>query len=461
MALSQVTDEFIAHIRAAGPRVGPRAGHRVPRRRRHPARPQGGPAAAGGRGRGRGGPRAARGARPAVRPAAAVPRVQGGRPAGWPRGWPTSPRDTRARSGWRSGTRACCRRCCSGSARTSSPRWPPGRSLPSRCPEVSLGPRPRTAGERAGAGRAAWSSGCGGCGPARSGPSSRTAPTPCTWWPGSWPCSSCTGRRRSPSSRSAPLGELHVRWTGSEDGELEVEDEFEDQASAEEDGETPAAPTGCRERPGGNPGMDDMTSEVGDPATPADGPGAPGGAWPLAEPIAAPSLRAAIEAILLVVDEPVDEVTLASVLERPQAEVAEQLQELAAEYTRDQGAASTCARSPAAGGSTPAPECAARRRAVRARRPAGPAHPGGAGDAGRGGLPPAGHPGPDLRGPRGQRRRRDPDAAPRGAWSRRPAPSTSPARSCTARPATSWSGSGSVRSRSCPRWRPTFPNWTR
>ena len=78
--------------------------------------------------------------------------------------------------------------------------------------------------------------------------------------------------------------------------------------------------------------MDDMTSEVGDTGHP----GAPGGAWPLAEPIAAPSLRAAIEAILLVVDEPLDEVTLASVLERPQAEVAEQLQELAAEYTRDQ-----------------------------------------------------------------------------------------------------------------------------
>jgi segregation and condensation protein B len=78
--------------------------------------------------------------------------------------------------------------------------------------------------------------------------------------------------------------------------------------------------------------MDDMTSEVGAPVDPVD----PGGAWPLAEPIAAPSLRAAIEAILLVVDEPLDEVTLASVLERPQAEVAEQLQELAAEYTRDQ-----------------------------------------------------------------------------------------------------------------------------
>lgn len=81
--------------------------------------------------------------------------------------------------------------------------------------------------------------------------------------------------------------------------------------------------------------MDDMTSEVGAPVDPVD-PVDPGGAWPLAEPIAAPSLRAAIEAIVLVVDEPLDEVTLASVLERPQAEVAEQLQELAAEYTRDQ-----------------------------------------------------------------------------------------------------------------------------
>lgn len=60
------------------------------------------------------------------------------------------------------------------------------------------------------------------------------------------------------------------------------------------------------------------------------------GAWPLAEPVAAPSLRAAVEAILLVVDEPLDEVTLASVLERPRAEVAEVLQALAAEYTAEE-----------------------------------------------------------------------------------------------------------------------------
>ncbi|WP_308211623.1 SMC-Scp complex subunit ScpB [Actinoallomurus soli] len=46
-----------------------------------------------------------------------------------------------------------------------------------------------------------------------------------------------------------------------------------------------------------------------------------------------PSLRAGLEAILLVVDEPVPEVTLAQILERPRHEVAATLRELAAEYT--------------------------------------------------------------------------------------------------------------------------------
>jgi segregation and condensation protein B len=46
-----------------------------------------------------------------------------------------------------------------------------------------------------------------------------------------------------------------------------------------------------------------------------------------------PSLSAAIEAVLLVVDEPVAEVTLAQVLERPRTEVAAVLRDLAADYT--------------------------------------------------------------------------------------------------------------------------------
>lgn len=54
---------------------------------------------------------------------------------------------------------------------------------------------------------------------------------------------------------------------------------------------------------------------------------------PETEPGAAePSLRAGLEAILLVVDEPVPEVTLAQILERPRDEVAATLRELAAEY---------------------------------------------------------------------------------------------------------------------------------
>ncbi|HEY0543424.1 MAG TPA: SMC-Scp complex subunit ScpB [Actinoallomurus sp.] len=48
---------------------------------------------------------------------------------------------------------------------------------------------------------------------------------------------------------------------------------------------------------------------------------------------AEPSLRAGLEAILLVVDEPVPEVTLAQILERPREEVSVTLRELAAEYT--------------------------------------------------------------------------------------------------------------------------------
>lgn len=46
-----------------------------------------------------------------------------------------------------------------------------------------------------------------------------------------------------------------------------------------------------------------------------------------------PGLRASIEAILLVADEPITVLTLAQLLERPRDEVAGALRELAAEYT--------------------------------------------------------------------------------------------------------------------------------
>src|SRR5207302_2240140 len=51
-----------------------------------------------------------------------------------------------------------------------------------------------------------------------------------------------------------------------------------------------------------------------------------------------PSVRAALEAVLLVVDEPVAEVVLAQVVERPTEEVGRLLRELAAEYdAQDRG----------------------------------------------------------------------------------------------------------------------------
>jgi segregation and condensation protein B len=63
-----------------------------------------------------------------------------------------------------------------------------------------------------------------------------------------------------------------------------------------------------------------------------NGPG-PDGEQPLPpEAPAGPGLRASLEAILLVVDEPVPEVVIAQVLERPRGEVTAALHELAASY---------------------------------------------------------------------------------------------------------------------------------
>src|SRR5438034_9085724 len=48
-----------------------------------------------------------------------------------------------------------------------------------------------------------------------------------------------------------------------------------------------------------------------------------------------PGLRACLEAILLVADEPVPEVVLAQVLERPREEIAREIADLAASYTAE------------------------------------------------------------------------------------------------------------------------------
>ncbi|MGW4422429.1 SMC-Scp complex subunit ScpB [Streptosporangium sp. NPDC004631] len=53
----------------------------------------------------------------------------------------------------------------------------------------------------------------------------------------------------------------------------------------------------------------------------------------MTDAVVEPDLRTGLEAILLVVDEPVTETTLAQVLDRPVPEVARTLRELSAEYT--------------------------------------------------------------------------------------------------------------------------------
>jgi segregation and condensation protein B len=93
----------------------------------------------------------------------------------------------------------------------------------------------------------------------------------------------------------------------------------------------------------------DFTSEPGEPTEPderaeaadadeaADSAGFSGEPAEPDEPASddGPGLRASLEAILLVADEPVPEVLLAQVLERPRGEVAAGLRALAEEYTAD------------------------------------------------------------------------------------------------------------------------------
>jgi segregation and condensation protein B len=81
---------------------------------------------------------------------------------------------------------------------------------------------------------------------------------------------------------------------------------------------------------GGRDGTSGETGPAGGRPDPGDGDAdlvdGPGG----------PGLRASLEAILLVVDEPVPEVVIAQVLERPRGEVAAALRDLAASYDAEQ-----------------------------------------------------------------------------------------------------------------------------
>jgi segregation and condensation protein B len=68
----------------------------------------------------------------------------------------------------------------------------------------------------------------------------------------------------------------------------------------------------------------------------ADGEATDGEAVPPPEDGDGPGLRASLEAIMLVADEPVPDVVIAQVIERPRAEVADALKELAASYTAEE-----------------------------------------------------------------------------------------------------------------------------
>src|SRR6516164_993984 len=76
-----------------------------------------------------------------------------------------------------------------------------------------------------------------------------------------------------------------------------------------------------------------MTSATPENHEPAETGGA--GPEPGETPDSGPGLRASLEAILLVADEPVPVVVLAQVLERPRGEIAGQLRDLAASYVAD------------------------------------------------------------------------------------------------------------------------------
>jgi segregation and condensation protein B len=130
----------------------------------------------------------------------------------------------------------------------------------------------------------------------------------------------------------APSDEGPLEDPTPPDVPVEVEVEVEDAQEADRPLEDPTPP--------------DVPVEVA--PVPDEGP----------DPADGPSLRAAIEAVLLVVDTPVAEVTLAQVCERPREEVLATLHALAAEY--DAGGRGIALREVAGGWRFyTRPECAA------------------------------------------------------------------------------------------------------
>jgi segregation and condensation protein B len=103
--------------------------------------------------------------------------------------------------------------------------------------------------------------------------------------------------------QESPLADLYIRWVGAEQGEIELTDEFDSDTrlSLVKDAEV----------------SETIIDEV--------------------PSIGAPSLKAGIEAILLVVDEPVNAITLAQITNSPEIEVLKTLKSIQKEFDSREG----------------------------------------------------------------------------------------------------------------------------
>ena len=117
------------------------------------------------------------------------------------------------------------------------------------------------------------------------------------------------------------LGELTVRWTGPEDGDIEVDDEFDEPPPDADPGdERPQRHPHPRRAPMSDQPEPAEPTEAVEEQLAFDVADFPGG------------IHGALEAVLMVVDEPVTTMSLASVLEQPAADVEAALAELEAGY---------------------------------------------------------------------------------------------------------------------------------
>ena len=218
------------------------------------------------------------------------------------------------------------------------------RAMAPRPGPPEVGPRPpaRLGGQRRGAGRGP---GHADAALGRGRPSATWWPTPSRpWWswPGSSPCSSCSASRRSPSSRPARWASSPCGGPGPRAGPCRSATSSTRRTDGPDgtDGDGRRHGRDGRRRAG-------VTSETDDVQEPAVEEGLdlellPGGA------------RAALEGVLMVVDEPVSEVQLAAALVLPRERVRELLVALRPS-TSSRSAVSSCARSRAAGGCTAVP----------------------------------------------------------------------------------------------------------